>query len=72
MIDEAEAVAHRRFMVLNLVRLISLGCVLFGIAASQGAVDFPRMPGIALAIIGLFGFFFGPNLLARRWRSDDQ
>lgn len=70
--DESEALAKQRFMLLNLVRLASLASVLFGIAVSQGAVEMPVLFGIALAIAGLFGFFFGPNMLARRWRSDDQ
>ncbi len=72
MSDETEALAKRRFMVMNFLRLISLGCVLFGIAASQGAVEFPREAGIVLAVVGLIGFFLGPNFIARGWRSDDR
>lgn len=72
MIDEAEALVRRKFMLLNLVRLAALASVLIGIAISQDAIDLPQPLGIVLAIAGLIGFFFGPNLLARRWRSDDQ
>lgn len=72
MSDENEALAKQRFMLMNLVRLVSLASVLFGIAVSQGVVDLPPTLGIVLAIAGFLGFFFGPNMLARGWRSDDQ
>lgn len=72
MTDEAEATARRRFMLLNLVRLASLAAVLLGIAGSQGAVALPQPLSIALAVAGLLGFFFGPNLLAKSWRSGEK
>ena len=72
MTDEAETLARRRFMMLNLVRLVSLVAVLTGVAASQGALDLPQPLALVLAIAGLLGFFFGPNLLAKGWRSGEQ
>lgn len=69
---DAEALAKKRFLALNLVRITGLILVLLGIAIAQGVVDLPRMVGIALALFGLYDFFYMPRLLARRWKSPDQ
>lgn len=71
-IDDAEALARGRYMMLNLVRFASLAAVLIGIAISQQAIDLPVPLGIVLAVLGLLGFFFLPNRIARRWRSDQE
>lgn len=70
MIDEN--LARRRFAVLNVIRLGGLALVMFGLAITQGVIDLPRELGIALALIGLFDFFFVPRLFARRWRETDK
>lgn len=67
-----EALARQRFAMLNLVRITGLIMVLGGIAAHQGALPLPDPAGLIVAVIGLFGFFFLPNILARRWRTKDQ
>lgn len=70
MIDEN--LARRRFAVLNVIRLCGLALVMFGLAITQGVIDLPRELGIALAIIGLFDFFFVPRLFARRWHKSEK
>lgn len=70
--QEAEALAKKRFMALNLIRITGLVCVLLGIAIAQGVVDLPRMVGVALAVFGLYDFFFMPRMLAKRWNSDNK
>lgn len=70
MSDEAQA--KHRFILLNLVRLGGLLMVLAGIAAHQGVLPLPQPIGLMLAGLGLFEFFFLPNILARQWRTKDR
>ena len=67
-----EAVAARRYTVMNLVRLGSVVSVVLGIAIAQGALALPYALGVALAATSLLVFFFGPPWLARRWKSSDR
>lgn len=69
---EAEALAKRRFMLLNLVRLSGAALVLLGLAIAQGVIELPVVIGIILAAAGLFEFFFLPRLVARKWRSGER
>ncbi|KUO55833.1 MAG: hypothetical protein APF82_02730 [Sphingomonadales bacterium BRH_c42] len=70
MIDDG--LAKRRFLLLNVIRMGGLALVLFGLAITQGVVDLPRELGMAIAVIGMFDFFFAPRLLARRWHETDK
>lgn len=70
--QEAEALAKKRFLAMNLIRLSGLVCVFLGLAVMQGLIDLPRMVGLALAAFGLYDYFFMPRMIARRWRSEDQ
>jgi len=70
--QDAEALAKKRFIALNLIRITGLVLVLLGIAIAQGVIDLPRMVGIVLALFGLYDFFFMPRMLANRWKSPDQ
>lgn len=67
---DAEALAKRRFLAINLIRFAGLACVLLGIAIAQGVIDLPPLVGLALAAFGLFDFFFMPRTIAKRWRSE--
>lgn len=66
-----DALAKRRFAVINLVRLGGLLMVLAGIAAQQGVLPLPDPIGLILVVLGLIEFFALPNVLARRWRTKD-
>jgi hypothetical protein len=70
--EEKEALAKRRFGLLNLVRLMGLALVLIGIAITQGAIDLPTPIGIVLAITGLLEFFLMPNIIAKSWKSGEE
>lgn len=70
--EEAEARARRRYGMMNAVRIGGLVLVLIGIAIAQGVVALPYFVGVVLAVGGLFGFFFAPPLLARRWKAKDR
>jgi len=67
-----DALARQRFVLLNLVRLGGLLMVLAGIGAHQGALPLPQPIALILAALGLFEFFFLPNILARSWRTRDR
>ena len=67
-----EAIAAKRYTVMNLVRLGSIVGVVLGIAIAQGALELPYPLGVALAAAGLLAFFFGPPLLVRRWKASDR
>ncbi|OGS51871.1 MAG: hypothetical protein A3J40_05745 [Erythrobacter sp. RIFCSPHIGHO2_12_FULL_63_10] len=70
MIDEA--LAKRRFAVLNVMRLGGLALVMFGLAITQGVIDLPRELGMAIVVIGMVDFFVLPRLLSKRWRSEEK
>ncbi|MEP3420540.1 MAG: hypothetical protein ABJN35_02285 [Erythrobacter sp.] len=70
--DEARTRAQAQFLWLNVLRLISLGLLLAGIAVTQDALNAPYWVGIVMVVIGMGGFFFGPPLLARRFTTHDK
>ena len=69
---EAEALAQRRFAMMNLARFASVVPVLAGIAMTRGVIAGPQWLGIALAALGVAAFFFAPPLLVRRWKADED
>lgn len=68
----AEAIAARRYLLMNGLRVGGLLTVLLGIAIAQNVVDGPYTLGAVLAVGGMLGFFFGPPLLAKRWKASDR
>lgn len=67
-----ETVAAKRYTVMNLVRIGSIAAVVVGIAIAQGALSLPYALGVGIALAGLLAFFFGPALLAKRWKAKDR
>lgn len=67
-----EALAKRRFMLLNLLRFASIGLVMLGIAITYDAVDLPKALGIPFAFGGMAGFFFGPKWLVKGWKTPED
>ncbi len=63
--------AQQRFVWLQVARLSALAAVIIGIAIAQEALAAPYWLGVALAIGGVFAFFFAPPLLARRFKARD-
>ena len=70
--NDAEATARSRFMVLNAVRIGALVMVMLGIAIVQEAIDLPYALGVVLAVAGLVEFLFVPPLLATRWQASEK
>lgn len=61
--------AIARFAIMNLARWASAAAVLFGMAMIGERIGPSPALGFILVPLGMVGFFFGPKLLARRWRS---
>lgn len=67
--DQEREDAQKQFFLLQLLRLASLGLLLGGIAITQNAIAAPYWAGIIMVVIGMGGFFFGPPLLARKFKA---
>lgn len=67
-----DALAKRRFMLLNLLRFASIGLVMLGIAITYDAVDLPKGLGIPFAFGGMASFFFGPKWLVQGWKTPED
>lgn len=72
--NEAEELAKKRFMVLNLVRLFAVAIVLGGVTniAGKWAPDLSPVLGYALLVFGAVDFFLAPVLLKRMWRTPGE
>ncbi len=68
---EAEALAKKRFLALNLVRFGGAAIVVVGLLCALDKVDIPgaHLIGVLLIVIGMLDFFVMPILLSRRWRT---
>ncbi len=70
---EEDALAKKRFMAINLVRLMGVVMILVGLLFALDRVDIPQPPrhliGVFLIVIGMVDTFVVPLLLAKRWRS---
>ena len=67
--DDDEALARQRLIILNAIRFCAIGLVMLGFAIVRGVIDLPWALGAALAVIGMFEFFFLPRFIARRWNA---
>ena len=70
--DEAEELARKRFMLLQLVRLGGAAMAMLGAVIISGRlIDMPEL-GYALLVVGALEFFLLPNIVAKNWRSPDE
>lgn len=67
-----DSLAKKRYMIMNALRVGSIGALMLGLAIARNIVDAPYALGVALAVAGMLAFYFGPRALARRWKSDGQ
>lgn len=65
----AETLAAKRYWIMNGVRIGSIAAVIIGIAIARAVIDAPYALGVVLAVAGLLVFYFGPTMLARKWKS---
>lgn len=63
--------ARARFAIITFVRLAGVALVLLGILAARGVFALPELFAYGAIMLGLFGVFVAPRILARRWRSPE-
>jgi hypothetical protein len=68
----ADALAKRRFMVINLLRLSGVAMVIAGLAVVNGGIALPEVAGYVLIAVGMIDTFLAPTLLARAWSSNER
>lgn len=70
---EQDALAKKRFLALQLVRLTGIAMILVGLLFALDRVDVPQPPrhiiGVMLVLFGLIDTFLVPPMLAKRWKS---
>jgi hypothetical protein len=69
--DQERERAQARYVWLQFTRFASIIAVLVGIAIARDVLPAPYWLGVVLAVGGLIAFFFGPPLLARRFKARD-
>ncbi len=68
---EADALAARRFMIINLMRIAGIAMVLAGIAVLNDALPLPHWAGYVLVGLGLIEAFLTPQVLIRSWSTNE-
>ncbi|SKB36348.1 hypothetical protein [Sphingopyxis flava] len=71
-----EALAKKRFIALNAIRITGAILTLAGFVLIRGGWALAGQPadrwiGVAVVLVGLFDFAVMPKILARRWRSPE-
>lgn len=71
--NEADELARKRFMILNLVRLGSIVLIIAAMANIAGKLLPALSPvlGYVLLVAGAVDFFLAPIILKRAWRTPD-
>ena len=70
--DEERERAQVRWAWLQVVRIASIAALLIGLAITRSVIEANWWLGAGLAVAGVIGFFFGPPLLARRFKARDS
>ena len=71
--DDADATrAAWRYQIMSSIRMLAIFAVVGGIAIAQGALNAPYALGVVLAVAGVLAFFFGPPVLAKKWKAGDR
>ncbi len=71
--NDADKLARKRFMILNLVRFGSIALIFAALANIAGKLLPELSPalGYVLLLAGAVDFFLAPDLLKRAWRTPD-
>ena len=71
--NEADELARKRFMVLNVVRFSAVALILVGMANIAGKLlpEYAPVLGYVLLLVGAVDFFLAPIVLKRGWRTPD-
>jgi len=71
-LDPKEARARTRYVVMNTARLGAIVVTMAGLAGVRDVLPIPYALSVVMVLGGVVGFFFGPPLLAKRWKADDR
>jgi len=71
-LDPKEARARTRYMVMNAARLGGIVVTMAGLAGVRDVLPVPYALSVIMVLGGVVGFFFGPPLLAKRWKAEDR
>lgn len=63
------ALEKKRFLAIQLMRLMGAALVILGVLIAGGKIDLPVLVGYVLVLAGLVDLFVMPLVLARRWRT---
>ncbi|MFM5931120.1 MAG: hypothetical protein ACKOPQ_09450 [Novosphingobium sp.] len=68
---EEDALAKKRFLAMNLVRICGVVLILVGLLCALDKIDIPgaRLIGVMFILFGMIDTFVVPVMLAKRWRS---
>jgi hypothetical protein len=66
-----QALAKRRFFIIQAVRLAGVVMVLLGMLVLNGKLAWPQLLGYFLVLNGLFDALFLPTILAKRWKTPE-
>lgn len=69
--EAAEARARTGFLIITLVRFLSIALIMLGFAIVRGVIDLPWEIGAVFAVFGFLEFFFLPRFIARRFKAED-
>ncbi len=64
--------AARRYQLMTMVRIGSIAAVIAGLAIAREILPLPYALGVIMSVVGLVAFFFGPPVLAKRWKAADR
>lgn len=70
--NDDEALARKRFMVLSLMRLGGAFFLTVGLLAIAGKIALMREVAYGFVVVGMLDFLFVPWWLAKRWKSPGQ
>ena len=71
-VSQNEERARARYMAMNAARLVAIAAVMVGFAGVREVVPLPYTVSVALVLAGIGGFFFGPSLMVKRWKAQDE
>ena len=73
---DPEALAKKRFLAINLVRLSGLALVLIGLLFAADKIAIAQPPrhfiGMLMIVLGMIEYFVMPKFFAKRWKSADE
>jgi len=71
-VNETEADARTRFLIIGAMRIAGVAMVLVGVLIVRGVIPGYAWAGVVIIVVGLVDTFVVPQMLARKWRTPPQ